>query len=75
MKSSALRIERLLAKVEAELVPPPRRCLRAIVEGDEAEAKDKALAEHIAAHPEDAALTVDDFDWIVRTIRHRLFAP
>jgi hypothetical protein len=24
MKSSALRIERLLAKVEAEVVPPPR---------------------------------------------------
>jgi hypothetical protein len=42
MKPSAFRIERILAKVEAELVPPPRRCLRAIVEGDEAEAKDKA---------------------------------
>ena len=25
MKPSALRIERLLAKVEAEVVPPPRR--------------------------------------------------
>jgi hypothetical protein len=29
MKPSAFRIERLLAKVEAEVVPPPRRWLRA----------------------------------------------
>jgi hypothetical protein len=69
MKPSALRIERLLAKVEATLVPPPRKWLRAIVHGDdEAEAKDKALAEHIAAHPEDAGLTVRDFNWILRMI-------
>jgi DNA invertase Pin-like site-specific DNA recombinase len=26
---------------------------------------EQALAEHIAAHPEDAGRTVDDFDWIV----------
>jgi len=69
MKPSALRIERLLAKVEAELVPPPRRWLRVIIDGDdEAEAKEKALAEHIAAHPEDAGLTVRDFNWILRVI-------
>jgi hypothetical protein len=70
MKPSALRIERLLAKVEAELVPPPRRWLRVIIiDGDdEAEAKEKALAEHIAAHPEDAGLTVRDFNWILRMI-------
>jgi hypothetical protein len=35
---------------------------------DLAAAKAKALAEHIAAHPEDAGLTVADFKWIVRTI-------
>ena len=29
MKPSAFRIERLLAKVEAEVVPPPRQWLRA----------------------------------------------
>jgi hypothetical protein len=35
MKPSALRIERMLAKVEATLVSPPRKCLHAIVhEGD-----------------------------------------
>src|SRR5262245_4096826 len=67
MKPSALRIERLLAKVEAALVPPPRKCLRVIIhEGDdEAAAKEKALAEHIAAHPEDAGRTVKDFRWVV----------
>jgi hypothetical protein len=70
MKPSALRIDRLLAKVEAELVPPPRRWLRVIIDDgdDEAEAKEKARAEHIATHPEDAGLTVRDFNWIVRTI-------
>jgi hypothetical protein len=49
MKPSALRIERMLAKVEAALVPPPRKWLRVILhEGDdEAEAKEKALAEHV----------------------------
>jgi hypothetical protein len=70
MKPSALRIERLLAKVEARLVPPPRKWLRVIVHDgdDEAGAMEQALAEHIAAHPEDAGRTVDDFDWIVNTI-------
>jgi hypothetical protein len=43
MKPSALRIERLLAKVEAELVPPPLRWLRVIIDEDDevAEAKKK----------------------------------
>jgi hypothetical protein len=69
MKPSASRIERRLAKVEATLVPPERKWLRAIVHGDdEAEAKEKALAAHIAAHPEDAGLTVRDFNWILRMI-------
>jgi hypothetical protein len=51
MKPSASRIERMLEKIEARLVPPPRRCLSAIVHGDdEAEAKEKALAEHVACN-------------------------
>jgi hypothetical protein len=44
----------MLAKVEATLVPPPRKGLRVIIDGDdEAEAKAKALAEHVARHPEE----------------------
>ena len=37
---------------------------------DEAEAKEKAkaLAEHVARHPEDADRTVQDFNWILRVI-------
>src|SRR5262249_24634242 len=35
-------------------------------------AQEKALAEHIAAHPEDAGRTVEDFEWIVREIVHPL---
>jgi hypothetical protein len=31
-------------------------------------AQEKALAEHIAAHPEHAGLTIEDFRWIVREI-------
>jgi hypothetical protein len=76
MKPSAIRIERLLEKIEARLVPPPRRVLRVIInEGDdEAEAKEKkekALAEHVACHPEDVGRTVEDFRWIVWEIVHR----
>jgi hypothetical protein len=33
MKPSALRIERMLEKIEATLVPPPRKWLRVIVRG------------------------------------------
>ena len=69
MKVSALRIERLLA---AKLVPPPRRWLRVIIDGDdEAKAKAKALAEHVARHPEDVGRTVEDFNWILRSIVRR----
>jgi hypothetical protein len=58
MKPSASRIERTLAKVEATLVPPPRKWLRAIIHEGDAEAvvkekQEKALAEHVARHPED----------------------
>jgi hypothetical protein len=72
MKPSAIRIERMLEKIEARLVPPPRKCLRVIIhEGDdEAAAKEKALAEHVACHPEDIGRTVEDFNWIERIIVH-----
>ena len=73
MKPSASRIERMLEKVETTFVPPPRKWLGAIVhEGDDEavvkEKQEKALAEHIAAHPEDAGRTVKDFRWIVQKI-------
>jgi len=70
MKPSAIRIERMLEKIEAALVPPPRPCLRIITHqgDDEAAAMEKALAEHVACHPEDAGRTVKDFKWIVREI-------
>ena len=70
MKPSASRIERMLEKIEARLVPPPRKCLSAIVheDEDEADAKEKVLAEHVARHPEDVGLTVEDFNWILHEI-------
>jgi hypothetical protein len=59
MKPSTSRIERMLEKIEDTLVPPPRKWLRVIIHDgdDEAEAMEQALAEHIAAHPEDAGRT------------------
>jgi hypothetical protein len=73
MKPSAIRIERMLEKIEARLVPPPRKCLSIIIhEGDDkAAAMEKALAEHVACHPEDAGRTVKDFRWVVREIVRR----
>jgi hypothetical protein len=76
MKPSAIRIERMLEKIEARLVPPPRKVLQVIIDDrdDEAEAKEKkekALAEHVACHPEDVGRTVEDFRWIVWEIVHR----
>jgi hypothetical protein len=73
MKPSAFRIERLLAKIEAKLVPPERKWLRAIIHEGDAEAvvkekKEKALAEHVARHPEDVGRTVEEFNWIMRVI-------
>ena len=74
MKPSAFRIERLLAKVEAEVVPPRRPWLQVIIDGDdevaEAKKRQQALVEHVACHPEDAGRTVEDFNWIQVTIRH-----
>jgi hypothetical protein len=73
MKPSASRIERMLAKVEATLVPPPRKLLGAIIHEGDAEAvvkekQEKALAEHVARHPEDVGRTVEDFKWIMHVI-------
>jgi len=70
MKLRASRIERMLAKVEATLVPPPREWLQVIIDegDDEAEAKAKALAEHVARHPEDVGRTVEDFNWVLQVI-------
>jgi hypothetical protein len=52
--------------------PPKQRkrvVLRAIVNGGaKAAAMEKALAAHIAAHPEDAGGAVEDFNWILRII-------
>ena len=52
MKPSALRIERMLEKIEAKLVPPERKWLSIIVHKGDAEAvvkekQEKALAEHV----------------------------
>jgi len=73
MKPSASRIERMLEKIEARLVPPERKWLHATVhEGDDEavvkEKQEKALAEHVARHPEDAGRTVRDFKWIMHVI-------
>jgi hypothetical protein len=66
MKPTALHIERWLDGVEAR-IPPERRGLWVIIhEGDdEAPAMEKAVAEHVAAHPDDAGRTVKDFRWVV----------
>jgi hypothetical protein len=73
MKPSALRIERKLEKIEAKLVPPERKWLSAIVHEGDAEAvvkekQEKALAEHVADHPEDVGRTIKDFRWILHRI-------
>ena len=73
MKPSALRIERMLEQIEAKLVPPERKSLQAIIHEGDAEAvvkekQEKALAEHVARHPEDVGFTVEDFKWILRVI-------
>jgi hypothetical protein len=34
----------------------------------EAKKKEEALAEHVACHPEDVGLTVEEFNWILRVI-------
>src|SRR2546429_616303 len=70
MKPSAIRIERMLDKIEATLVSRPRPYLHIIIhEGDdEAAAMEKVLAEHVACHPEDAGRTVKDCRWTIREI-------
>jgi hypothetical protein len=73
MKPSASRIERMLAKIEAKVAPPSRVRLSVMVDDTDAEAvvkekMEKALAEHVARHPEDVGRTVEDFNWIVHEI-------
>jgi hypothetical protein len=63
----------MLEKIEAKLVPPERKWLSIIVHEGDAEAvvnekQEKALAEHVADHPEDAGRTVEDFKWIMMEI-------
>jgi hypothetical protein len=36
--------------------------------GRGAGAKEKALAEHVARHPEDVGRTVEDFNWVLNVI-------
>jgi hypothetical protein len=59
-----------VAKVEATLAPPPREWLLVTIDDgdDETEAKEKALAEHVARHPEDVGRTVEDFNWVLQVI-------
>jgi len=50
-----------------------RKWLRAIIHEGDAEAvveekQEKALAEHVTRHPEDAGRTVEDFKWILRIV-------
>ena len=72
MKLRASQIERMLEKVEAALVPPERKWLRVTMDGDDeaavARKKEEAVAEHLGRHPEDAGCTVEDFNWIERTV-------
>jgi hypothetical protein len=42
---------------------------------DVAAMMEKALAEHVAAHPEDAGRTVEDFRWIVWESVSELLTP
>jgi hypothetical protein len=60
----------MLTKIEAKVAPPSRVRLSVMVDDtdDEAERKkkqEKALAEHVARHPEDAGRKVEDFDWVL----------
>jgi hypothetical protein len=69
MKPAYTKLLKRIDELEAKIGHKRRICLRAIVDdGNEAEAMAKALAEHIASNPRDAGLTVDDLDWILRTI-------
>src|SRR5262249_50435698 len=54
--------------------------LQVVVHEGDAEAvvkekQEKALAEHVARHPEDAGRTVEDFKWIVQEIVDPLHNP
>ena len=51
-------------------VSRPREWLQVIIDDgdDEAEPKEKALAEHVARHPEDVGRMVEDFNWVLSVI-------
>jgi hypothetical protein len=68
MKPAYTKLLKRIDELDAKISRKRRTRLRAIIDRDEAEAMAKALAEHIAAHPEEAGLTSDDSDWIVRAI-------
>jgi aminoglycoside phosphotransferase len=69
-------IERKLATLEAEVHALSSRrkpMLQAIVDDRDPtksleQEQARALAEHVAAHPEHAGLTVGDFDWSLWTV-------
>jgi hypothetical protein len=63
MKPSAIRIERLLEKLEATLVPPPRKVLTVKV-FEAGEDKEKTFAELVARYPKSVdGRTVEDLNW------------
>lgn len=66
-------------RIASEGIGRPQRGDRlhaTIHEGDDkAEAMEKALAEHIAAHPEDVGRTVKDFRWIIHEVTSPLLTP
>jgi hypothetical protein len=70
MISKYAKLAKRADELERLVCPPKhRRVLRAIVDGGaKVETMEKALAEHKAAYPEDVGRTVEDFNWILRTI-------
>jgi hypothetical protein len=69
-------------RIASEGIGRPQRGdrLQVIIHEEDAEAvvkekKEKALAEHVARHPEDAGRTVKDFKWIVHVIVSPLSNP
>src|SRR5262245_16726642 len=73
MKPSASRIERMLEKIEAKLVPPKRKWLQVIFhEGDDEavvkEKQEKAGAEPVNRNAEGVGRMVEDFKWILEQV-------
>jgi len=77
--AAAMALPKASVALGEPLVPPPRKCLSAIIDDIDDEAtvkkkKEKALAEHVARYPEDVGRTVEDFNWILHEIV-RSFIP